>query len=114
MSQNQNSPRRDAKRHRVRCWRERIASPDESIAHALLKVAICRYGMFVQKFGRDPRPNEPLFFDPHSDQPIQADTDELHRQVIETAGHARVNAEAVLKFLSLSSSESMVIETSPR
>jgi len=109
MPQNQTSPRREAKRHRVRCWRERVVSADEGIAHALLKVAICRYGMFVEKFGREPEPNEPLFFDPHSDHPIEADSDELHRQVMETAGHARVNADAVLKFLSLKSPEAIAI-----
>ena len=86
----------------MRCWRrERAGGAEQGIEHALLKVAICRYGMFVKKFGREPGPTEPLFFDPHSDQPVEADTTELRRQVMETARSARVNADMVLKFLSL-------------
>jgi hypothetical protein len=109
MLQNQSSPRREAKRHRVRCWRERVDRADAGVAQALLKVAICRYGMFVKKFGRDPKPNEPLFFDPHCDQPTEADAVELRRQVLETAGAAGVNADMVLKFLSLKVPEGIAI-----
>ena len=102
MLQNQTSPRREARRHRVRCWRrERADSADRGVEHALLKVAICRFGMFVKKFGRDPEPNEPLFFDPHSDQPVEADTVELRRQVMETARYAGINADVVIRFLQL-------------
>jgi hypothetical protein len=102
MLQNQTSPRREARRHRVRCWRrERTAGAGQGIEHALLKVAICRFGMFVKKFGRDPEPNEPLFFDPHSDQPVEADAVELRRQVMETARSAGVNADMVIRFLKL-------------
>jgi hypothetical protein len=115
MLQNQTSPRREARRHRVRCWRrERADSADQGIEHALLKVAICRYGLFVKKFGRDPRPNEPLFFDPHSDLPVEADAVELRRQVMETARSAGVNADMVLRFLSLKAPEETAVRTSPR
>jgi len=96
MLQNQTSPRREARRHRVRCWRR-----ERTDRAALLKVAICRFGMFVKKFGRDPEPNEPLFFDPHSDQPVEADTVELRRQVMETARYAGINADVVIRFLQL-------------
>jgi len=101
MLQSQTSPRREPRRHRVRCWRERADATESGIEHALLKVAIRCYGMFVKKFGRDPGPNEPLFFDPCSDQPVEAEGIELHRQVMEAARSAGVNADMVIRFLKL-------------
>lgn len=101
MLQNQTSPRREAQRNRVRCWRERAERGDLGIEDALIKVAIHRFGMFREKFGRDPGPNEPLFFDPRGDHPVEAEGFELHRQVVETARSAGVDADMVLKFLKL-------------
>lgn len=101
MLQNQTSPRREARRNRVRCWRERADGGDLGIEHALIKVAIYRFGMFREKFGRDPGPNEPLFFDPSSDHPVEAADVELRCQVVETARSAGVDPDMVLRFLKL-------------
>ena len=35
---------------------------------------------FIEKFGREPGPNDPLFFDPDKDTPTQLDLDELMRE----------------------------------
>ncbi len=38
---------------------------------------------FRKKFGRDPGPNDPVFFDPKSDVPKQMDPDEFDRDIME-------------------------------
>jgi hypothetical protein len=102
MFQSEISSLRAAKRDRVRCQRrERADDASQGLEHALLKVAICRYGMFVKKFGRDPKPEEPLFFDPACDAPVEANRKEMRRQVIEAARSVRVDAGSLLTFLKL-------------
>ncbi len=100
MFQNRTSLR-VAKRHRTRCWRRARHDSSPGLAAALLEVASRRYGMFLKKFGRDPKPDEPLFFDPACECPILADAGEIRRQVIDAARDARVNADLVLEFLRL-------------
>jgi len=36
------------------------------------------FGRFREKFGRDPGPNDPIFFDPHSDQPLPLGRESLN------------------------------------
>jgi len=102
MFQSETSALRAAKRDRIRCRRrERADGASQGLEHALLKVAICRYGMFLKKFGRDPGPEEPLFFDPACEAPVEANRKEMRRQVIEAARSVRVGAESLLAFLKL-------------
>jgi len=102
MFQSQTSALRSAKRDRVRCCRREAADAAAlDLEPALLKVAICRYGMFLKKFGRDPRPEEPLFFDPACDAPIEANRKEMRRQVIDAARSLRVDVRSLLAFLKL-------------
>ena len=46
---------------------------------------------FRSKFGRDPLPHEPLFFDPSATTPVGVDPDEVEREIVaamEAAGIA--------------------------
>ena len=102
MFQSQTSALRTAKRDRVRCCRrERADAAALDLEPALLKLAIYRYGMFLKKFGRAPGPEEPLFFDPACDAPVEASRKEMRRQVIEAARSVRVEAKSLLAFLKL-------------
>ncbi len=102
MFQSQTSALRAAKRDRVRCCRRTRADDTAlDVEPALLKVAICRYGMFLKKFGRDPGPEEPLFFDPARETPVEANRNEMRDQVIEAARCVQVDARSLLAFLEL-------------
>ncbi len=43
---------------------------------------------FRQKFGRDPGPEDPLFFDPEADQPRPMDDARLDAMLVEALRHA--------------------------
>ena len=38
---------------------------------------------FVKKFGREPRPNDPLIFDPDADSPVALSKEKLRAQTLE-------------------------------
>jgi hypothetical protein len=76
----------------------------DDIGVAMLKIARVRYDIFRSKFGRDPRPNEPLFFDSMRDQPVVAGADEMWSQVMDAVVATRSDYLSVMKFLGLASS----------
>ena len=84
-----------ARRNARSAWR------GSAMTVALLGVADRRYRMFREKFGRDPELDEPLFFDPASDHPVQADQQEMRQQVVDAAEAARVSPHLVLKYFGL-------------
>jgi hypothetical protein len=47
---------------------------------ALLSVVLIRYQAFCDRFGREPLPDEPLFFNPEADSPVVADPSQLRAQ----------------------------------
>lgn len=73
---------------------------------AMLKIARLRYKIFRAKFGRDPPPDDPLFFDSTSDPPIIAGIAEMCAQLMDAALATRSDYTTVMKFLGLD-------ETSP-
>jgi hypothetical protein len=76
-----------------------FGSPGAKDTWALLRVSEHRFRIFNERFGRDPEPDEPLFFDPSKDRPVAADPSETMEQVIAAASAAKVDARPVLKFL---------------
>jgi hypothetical protein len=57
---------------------------------------------FIEKFGREPGPNDPVFFDPDKDVPTQIDPDRLDadlEKAIRDAGFDPAKAEAIRKLL---------------
>jgi hypothetical protein len=69
---------------------------------ATLEVFRMRYQAFCDQFGRDPEPDEPLFFDPAQERPVPPDPAVIRSQVMAAASAARVDARLVLDFMRLS------------
>src|ERR1700676_1790330 len=53
---------------------------------------------FVAKFGREPGPSDPLFFDPDADTPQLLDPDEIQRAMTEAMGEAGIRPEIIFAF----------------
>jgi len=70
---------------------------------SLFEVIRFRFGIFREKFGRDPRPDEPLFFDPTQEWPAKACVDETRRQIQAAAAAMGVRLRPVLRLLNLDS-----------
>lgn len=66
-----------------------------------MRIAKLRYEMFRDRFGRDPYPDEPLFFDPANDIPVVAEVAEMWAQVMDAAMATRTDALSVMKYLGL-------------
>jgi hypothetical protein len=75
---------------------------EEQTAIATLEVFRMRYQAFCERFGRDPEPDEPLFFDPAQQQPVAPEPAVIRSQVMAAALAARVDARLVLAFMRLS------------
>lgn len=73
----------------------------DDIGVAMLKIARVRYEIFRTRFGRDPGPDDPLFFASTHDHPVVADEAEMCSQVIDAAVATRSDYLSVMKFLGL-------------
>ncbi len=67
----------------------------------MLKIARMRYQIFRDRFGRDPGPDDPLFFDSMRSEPVVAGAKEICSQLREAAGATRSDYLSVMKFLGL-------------
>ncbi len=74
---------------------------EERMAIATLEVFRMRYRAFCDRYGRDPEPDEPLFFDPGSDIPVPPDAAVIRAQVMSAACAAGVDGRVVLRFMRL-------------
>jgi hypothetical protein len=62
-----------------------------------------RFSAFRAKFGREPKPVEPLFFDPSKSVPVKASLHEARAQIEEAATVVGIDAGPVVRFLKLDS-----------
>jgi len=67
----------------------------------MLKIARLRYQIFRAQFGREPGPDDPLFFDSTNDHPRVAGFAEMCAQVRDAAAATRSDCTTVMKFLGL-------------
>src|SRR5216684_1418042 len=74
------------------------SSDRDNISDALIAVVRLRYQAFLERFGRDPGPDEPLLFDPKRDQPTAANADERLLQIRDAAEVAKVDAILLLNY----------------
>jgi hypothetical protein len=58
-----------------------------------------RLKAFVERFGREPAPDEPLFFDMACDFPVEADWAQMLRQLAATAHAVGVNPKVLADYL---------------
>ena len=71
------------------------------MAVATLQLFRMRYRAFFERFGRDPEPDEPLFFDPAQDEPVAPEPAVIRAQVLAAASAAGVDGRMVLSFMRL-------------
>jgi hypothetical protein len=71
------------------------------VTAAVMRISKLRYQIFRTRFGRDPYPDEPLFFDPSNDVPVVAELSQMWTQVMDAAVATRTDALSVMKFLGL-------------
>jgi len=71
----------------------------ERMAIATLQVFRMRYKAFYARFGRDPEPDEPLFFDPEQELPVAPESSVIRSQIIAAAAEAGVDSGLVLDFM---------------
>lgn len=77
------------------------ARRSSNLGEAMMRIARLRYEMFRAQFGRDPYPDEPLFFDPSRDTPVVAEVSQMWTQVLDASLATRTDALSVMKFLGL-------------
>jgi hypothetical protein len=53
---------------------------------------------FVKKFGREPGPNDPLFFDPDADTPQEISEEILRKEILKALAAAGVDPAAVYAY----------------
>lgn len=53
---------------------------------------------FREKFGRDPGPGDPIFFDPQSDEPRPFDPEDYRRTAVEAMQKAGINPALIYAF----------------
>jgi len=70
---------------------------------SFFEVIRLRFRAFREQFGRDPGPNEPLFFEPNRDWPVQVDTAQAIEQIEAAATTLKIDSDPVLDFLKLKS-----------
>ncbi len=70
----------------------------DSIESTLLKIASVRFEAFRDRFGRDPFPDEPLFFDPDVDQPVAPASAEMRTQLLAAASATRSDRVTLLRY----------------
>jgi hypothetical protein len=88
-----------------RSWAKEVQSIQGYAKAALMKIIRVRYAAFVEKFGREPGPHDPLFFDESKVQPTKADLVSTRRQLADGAQAAGIKVAPVLMYLGLSASD---------
>ena len=58
----------------------------------------CQLEAFRKKFGRDPRPDDPIFFDPDAKEPVPLNPQQYERDMIETMAQAGINPVFIYAF----------------
>lgn len=79
-----------------------ICKPQDLCARCtMMKVVRYRFAAFRLKFGREPLPFEPLFFDEGRTDPVAEKKDRVLIQLAEAADATRVSLPRLLQFLNL-------------
>ena len=86
----------------LRVDRSAMGNADATARYALLQIVRVRFAAFEAKFGRLPKPDEPIFFDDSFSHPVKAGVRETRAQLEQGARETRVELYPVLRFLGLS------------
>jgi hypothetical protein len=74
--------------------KKKPSSPADA-ARPLLKKQIV---LFRQKFGREPRPDEPLFFDPDADVPRSFQLEPMEADIVKAMNEAKIHPRLIYAF----------------
>ncbi|HYY68868.1 MAG TPA: hypothetical protein VE734_03980 [Terriglobales bacterium] len=58
----------------------------------------CQLEAFRKKFGRDPGPDDPIFFDPDAEDPVPLNPKQYEQDMIETMAQAGINPAFIYAF----------------
>ncbi len=58
----------------------------------------CQLEAFRRKFGRDPCPDDPIFFDPDANEPVPLDPQQYEQAMIETMSQAGTDPAFIYAF----------------
>ncbi len=58
----------------------------------------CQLEAFRKKFGRDPSPDDPIFFDPDAEEPVPLNPQQYEQDMIETMAQAGINPAFIYAF----------------
>jgi hypothetical protein len=58
----------------------------------------CQREAFRKKFGRDPFPDDPIFFDPNANEPVPLNPQQYEQAMIETMSQAGVDPAFIYAF----------------
>ncbi|MGC2322949.1 MAG: hypothetical protein WA463_09990 [Terriglobales bacterium] len=58
----------------------------------------CQLEAFRKKFGRDPCPDEPIFFDPDANEPVPLNPQQYEQAMIETMSQAGIDPVFIYAF----------------
>ena len=58
----------------------------------------CQLEAFRKKFGRDPCPDDPIFFDPNADEPVPLNPQQYEQDMMETMAQAGINPAVIYAF----------------
>ena len=58
----------------------------------------CQLEAFRKKFGRDPGPDDPIFFDPDAEEPVPLNPQQYEQDMIETMAQAGTNPAFIYAF----------------
>lgn len=83
------------------------ACPQTSLQSALLSIASVRFEAFRERFGREPLPDEPLFFNPEADSPMGASPSQLSVQLAEACREIGVAPSLFANFWDLAQDEAV-------
>ncbi len=53
---------------------------------------------FIEKFGREPAPGDPVFFDPDAEEPTSRDADAVHQDMIEAMRRSGIDPKLIYAF----------------
>jgi hypothetical protein len=78
-----------------------VESPPTELVDAVIKVVRYRFRSFRRAFGRNPKPDEPLFFVEGLSKPVLANRKQVMDQLSEAAVATGVELQQLLEFLRL-------------
>jgi hypothetical protein len=103
IKQNTDTDNQRIVRSTARRTADHVCSPRKlCVRCSMVKIIQHRFKAFRQAFGRNPLPNEPLFFAENSVSPEPARRNQMLRQVTQAADATKVSLEPLLKLLKLS------------